>query len=61
MAGGGEEHIDESQFTGMRKYFNSYTNTGRRNYSILTLSVTGALILYFTKFRKSGNKEEHKK
>uniref|UniRef100_T1KWN7 Uncharacterized protein n=1 Tax=Tetranychus urticae TaxID=32264 RepID=T1KWN7_TETUR len=26
----------------MSKYFNSYTNTGRRNCSILTLSVTAA-------------------
>ncbi len=59
MAGGGE-HVDESQFTGMSKYFNSYTNTGRRNCSILTLSVTAGLILYFTKFRKSGKQEAKK-
>ncbi|CAG2122090.1 unnamed protein product [Medioppia subpectinata] len=43
MAG---EPVDESQFTGLSKHFNSWTNYGRRNVSLATLSLVGVGILY---------------
>jgi up-regulated protein 5 len=44
MAGG--EHVDESKFTGFARYFNSYTDRGRANVSLMTLSMLGIGILY---------------
>lgn len=43
MAG---EAVDESKFTGFSKYFNSWTDFGRRNVALATLSVVGVGILY---------------
>jgi hypothetical protein len=31
----GDSHVDESQFKGLSKYFNSTTSTGRANVSII--------------------------
>ncbi|XP_045505027.1 ATP synthase membrane subunit K, mitochondrial [Colias croceus] len=44
MAG---EPVDESQFKGLSKYFNSYTNTGRANTAKATYAFFGVVILYF--------------
>ncbi|XP_053890419.1 ATP synthase membrane subunit K, mitochondrial [Malaclemys terrapin pileata] len=43
-------HDSETQykFTGLKKYFNSYTMTGRRNYVIATYASVAMIILYFT-------------
>ena len=43
MAG---EAVDESKFTGFSKYFNSWTDFGRRNVALATLSFMGVGILY---------------
>ncbi|CAG2162956.1 unnamed protein product [Oppiella nova] len=43
MAG---EAVDASKFTGLSKYFNSWTDYGRRNVSLATLSMVGLGILF---------------
>ncbi|RWS23860.1 putative stretch regulated skeletal muscle protein-like protein [Leptotrombidium deliense] len=53
----GDSGVDESQFTGLSKYFNSYTTRGRSNWAMATLSVTGCVIAYFTLFRKKATVE----
>ncbi|CAK1599488.1 unnamed protein product [Parnassius mnemosyne] len=50
MAG---DSVDESQFKGLSKYFNSHTNRGRANTAKATYAVFGAIILYFTLKPKS--------
>ncbi|XP_038208823.1 ATP synthase membrane subunit DAPIT, mitochondrial [Zerene cesonia] len=45
MAG---EPVDESQFKGLSRYFNSYTNRGRANTAKATYAFFGVVILYFT-------------
>nr|XP_020644592.1 up-regulated during skeletal muscle growth protein 5 [Pogona vitticeps]XP_020644593.1 up-regulated during skeletal muscle growth protein 5 [Pogona vitticeps]XP_020644594.1 up-regulated during skeletal muscle growth protein 5 [Pogona vitticeps]XP_020644596.1 up-regulated during skeletal muscle growth protein 5 [Pogona vitticeps] len=44
MAG---EEAAEHQFTGIKKYFNSYTLVGRRNCVIATYTSIALMILYF--------------
>ncbi|XP_045456088.1 ATP synthase membrane subunit K, mitochondrial-like [Melitaea cinxia] len=51
MAGG--ESVDESQFKGLSKYFNSTTNRGRANTAKATYAFFGAVILYYTLKPKS--------
>lgn len=48
----GDAHVDESQFKGMSKYFNSTTNRGRANVAKATYASVALLILYF-KFKPS--------
>ncbi|XP_028936900.1 ATP synthase membrane subunit DAPIT, mitochondrial [Ornithorhynchus anatinus] len=43
----GAEADGQYQFTGFKKYFNSYTLTGRRNYVLATYGSIALLILYF--------------
>jgi len=43
----GDSGIDESQFKGFQKYFNSYTLRGRNNIANVTLSALGLTGLYF--------------
>ncbi|KAM9068977.1 ATP synthase membrane subunit DAPIT, mitochondrial [Sarcophilus harrisii] len=43
----GPEADGQYQFTGFKKYFNSYTLTGRRNYVLATYGGIALLILYF--------------
>ncbi|XP_046399297.1 ATP synthase membrane subunit K, mitochondrial [Ischnura elegans] len=45
MAG---DHVDESQFKGLSKYFNGSTMRGRANVAKATYASVGLLILYFT-------------
>ncbi|XP_067393238.1 ATP synthase membrane subunit K, mitochondrial [Emydura macquarii macquarii] len=44
---GGHDSGSEHKFTGIQKYFNAYTNVGRRNYVIATYASIGMIILYF--------------
>ncbi|XP_075226989.1 ATP synthase F(0) complex subunit k, mitochondrial-like [Lycorma delicatula] len=39
--------IDETQFKGLSKIFNSHTDRGRINFSKLTYAVCAGLALYF--------------
>jgi len=45
MAGG--EHVDQSQFKGLSKYFNSTTMYGRANVAKATYAVLGTIALFF--------------
>uniref|UniRef100_A0A646QE96 UpMuscle5 n=1 Tax=Hemiscolopendra marginata TaxID=943146 RepID=A0A646QE96_9MYRI len=45
MAGGG--HVDDAQFKGLSKYFNSVTDTGRANVAKATLLGVGLIGLFF--------------
>ncbi|XP_060943819.1 ATP synthase membrane subunit DAPIT, mitochondrial [Limanda limanda] len=44
---GGHEAAGGPQFTGIAKYFNSYTITGRRNCVLATYASIAAIILFF--------------
>uniref|UniRef100_A0A8C1E0N8 ATP synthase membrane subunit k n=1 Tax=Cyprinus carpio carpio TaxID=630221 RepID=A0A8C1E0N8_CYPCA len=44
---GGHDAGTHHQFTGIAKYFNSYTITGRRNCVLATYASIAALILFF--------------
>uniref|UniRef100_W5KDF3 ATP synthase membrane subunit k n=1 Tax=Astyanax mexicanus TaxID=7994 RepID=W5KDF3_ASTMX len=45
---GGHDAGSQHQFTGIAKYFNSYTITGRRNQCVLaTYASIAAIILFF--------------
>ena len=46
MSGEESSGIDESKFTGWRKYYNSYTDKGRLGASVITLSFIGLGIAY---------------
>lgn len=41
-----DEGIDESKFQGWRKYYNSYTRTGRAGASAITLGLVAVGVLY---------------
>ncbi|XP_074089899.1 ATP synthase F(0) complex subunit k, mitochondrial [Macrotis lagotis] len=43
----GPESDGQYQFTGFKKYFNSYTLNGRKNYVLATYGGIALLILYF--------------
>ncbi|KAK2098931.1 hypothetical protein P7K49_024382 [Saguinus oedipus] len=43
----GPEADEQFQFTGIKKYFNSYTLTGRRNCVLATYGGIALIILYF--------------
>ncbi|KAF7253222.1 ATP synthase membrane subunit DAPIT, mitochondrial, partial [Varanus komodoensis] len=43
----GHDAGTQYQFTGIKKYFNSFTITGRRNCVLATYSGVALLILYF--------------
>ncbi|XP_017272351.1 ATP synthase membrane subunit DAPIT, mitochondrial [Kryptolebias marmoratus] len=43
----GHDAGSQHQFTGMAKYFNSYTITGRRNYVLATYASLAAIFLFF--------------
>lgn len=43
---GGAEGMDASQFKGLSRYFNTFTDTGRRNISATTLSLVGLFFMY---------------
>ncbi|XP_053463367.1 ATP synthase membrane subunit K, mitochondrial-like [Nycticebus coucang] len=43
----GSETDAQFQFTGVKKYFNSYTLTGRMNYILATYGSIALIILYF--------------
>ena len=43
---GGDGGVDPSQFKGWRKYYSSYTVTGRAGASAITLGVVGVGLLY---------------
>ncbi|CAN8023702.1 unnamed protein product [Ixodes persulcatus] len=45
MAGG--SGIDESQFKGLSKHFNSFTDRGRANIAKVTYAGLGLIALYF--------------
>ncbi|PNF40344.1 Up-regulated during skeletal muscle growth protein 5 [Cryptotermes secundus] len=44
----GDSHVDESQFKGISKYFNSTTSTGRANVAKATYATIGLLVLFFS-------------
>ncbi|KAK9981404.1 hypothetical protein ABG768_000940 [Culter alburnus] len=44
---GGHDAGTQHQFTGIAKYFNSYTITGRRNCVLATYASIAAIILFF--------------
>ncbi|XP_026058838.1 ATP synthase F(0) complex subunit k, mitochondrial isoform X1 [Carassius auratus] len=44
---GGHDAGTHHQFTGIAKYFNSYTITGRRNCVLATYASIAAIILFF--------------
>uniref|UniRef100_A0A8C5QWT9 Up-regulated during skeletal muscle growth protein 5 n=1 Tax=Leptobrachium leishanense TaxID=445787 RepID=A0A8C5QWT9_9ANUR len=44
---GGEDAGTHYQFTGIRKYLNAYTMTGRRNCVLATYGGIAAIILFF--------------
>ncbi|XP_007259123.1 ATP synthase membrane subunit DAPIT, mitochondrial [Astyanax mexicanus] len=44
---GGHDAGSQHQFTGIAKYFNSYTITGRRNCVLATYASIAAIILFF--------------
>ena len=51
----GDSGVDEKQFKGLSKYFNTFTDRGRFNISVTTISVTIGLGLFFflkSKFTK---------
>ncbi|XP_036121395.1 ATP synthase membrane subunit DAPIT, mitochondrial [Molossus molossus] len=50
----GAETDAQFQFTGIRKYFNSYTLTGRMNCVLATYGSIALLVLYF-KLRSKKN------
>ncbi|KAM7072858.1 ATP synthase F(0) complex subunit k, mitochondrial [Molossus nigricans] len=50
----GAEADAQFQFTGIRKYFNSYTLTGRMNCVLATYGSIALLVLYF-KLRSKKN------
>ncbi|XP_054839573.1 ATP synthase membrane subunit K, mitochondrial [Eublepharis macularius] len=43
----GPESDSHHQFTGIQKYFNSYTMTGRRNCVVATYASIAMIIMYF--------------
>nr|XP_048705561.1 ATP synthase membrane subunit K, mitochondrial-like [Caretta caretta] len=43
----GHDSGTQHKFTGIQKYFSSYTTTGRRNYVIATYASIAMIILYF--------------
>ncbi|XP_054328782.1 ATP synthase membrane subunit K, mitochondrial-like [Pongo pygmaeus] len=43
----GPESDAQYQFTGIKKYFNSYTLTGRMNYVLVTYRSIALIVLYF--------------
>lgn len=44
----GDPNIDESQFKGLSKYFNSHTNRGRINVNIFNLVLVKTVIITST-------------
>ncbi|XP_056136221.1 ATP synthase membrane subunit DAPIT, mitochondrial [Lampris incognitus] len=44
---GGHDAGAQHQFTGIAKYFNSYTITGRRNCVLATYATIAAIALFF--------------
>ncbi|XP_053712398.1 ATP synthase membrane subunit K, mitochondrial-like [Synchiropus splendidus] len=44
---GGHDAGSQHQFTGISKYFNAYTLTGRRNCVLATYASIAAIILFF--------------
>ncbi|XP_077501923.1 uncharacterized protein LOC144112952 [Amblyomma americanum] len=47
--------VDESQFKGLSKYFNTFTNRGRSNIAKSTYLVLGTIgFLYWAKKKASG-------
>ncbi|KAM4583975.1 ATP synthase F(0) complex subunit k, mitochondrial [Odontesthes bonariensis] len=44
---GGHDAGAQHQFTGIAKYFNAYTITGRRNCVLATYASIAALVLFF--------------
>ncbi|XP_059422926.1 ATP synthase membrane subunit K, mitochondrial-like [Carassius carassius] len=44
---GGHDAGSQHQFTGIAKYFNSYTITGRRNCVLATYAGIAVIFLYF--------------
>ncbi|XP_013924128.1 PREDICTED: up-regulated during skeletal muscle growth protein 5 [Thamnophis sirtalis] len=50
----GPDSGSQHQFTGLKKYFNSYTIIGRRNYVILTY---GSLLVLFLGYKMKKPKE----
>ncbi|KAM3865444.1 ATP synthase F(0) complex subunit k, mitochondrial [Diretmus argenteus] len=44
---GGHDAANQHQFTGMAKYFNAFTNTGRRNCVLATYASLLAIGLFF--------------
>ncbi|XP_059619648.1 ATP synthase membrane subunit K, mitochondrial [Phlebotomus argentipes] len=45
---GGEDAAEAAKLTGLSKYFNSVTNTGRANVAKATYASVALLVLYFT-------------
>ena len=43
----GHDASSQHQFTGIKKYFNSYTLTGRKNCVLATYGAVALIILYF--------------
>ncbi|XP_013865662.1 ATP synthase F(0) complex subunit k, mitochondrial [Austrofundulus limnaeus] len=43
----GHDDVNQRQFTGIAKYFNSYTTTGRRNCVVATYATIAAICLFF--------------
>lgn len=53
----GDSGIDESQFKGWQKYFNTYTDRGRFNLSVTTVSVVAGIgVFFFIKSKLSKKK-----
>lgn len=43
----GDMHVDEGQFKGFARYFNTVTDFGRRNIAATTLGTCALIALYF--------------
>lgn len=54
----GHSDVDESQFKGLSKQFNTFTNRGRKNISVATLSVmAGVGAIFYLKSKFSAKKK----
>lgn len=51
--------VDDAQFKGMSKYFNTFTALGRRNIAKATYATLGVIgFLYWAKKKSSGSPEK---
>ena len=54
----GDSSIDESKFTGWKKYYNSYTPQGRFNVTVSTYAMLGVGMLIWYMSRRKNRKQK---